>query len=185
MKLQEIIFKRPVKVLQVYCKIIVYGKAKKSFELRKEETEWQEIPSKSGFVKDSELYLPAEIIDCPNFKECGLITLEDNNRLQAFASEDLQKTNVIASNVKPDLNRCFNLHHSNSLHIFEIKNDEYLQLFLNYDQCTIGIPERKNFELCVLKKCAADTLSTPLLMNDETTYFAERCRFETKCMEDM
>jgi hypothetical protein len=152
MKLQEIIFKRPVKVLQVYCNIIVYGKAKKSFELRKEETRWREMASKSGFVKNDELYLPENILDCPNLKACGLITLEDNNRLQAFASEDFQKINVIASNFEPDLNHCFNLHHPGKLHIFEIKADPILQLFLNYDHYTIGIPERENFKLCALER---------------------------------
>ena len=152
MKLQEIIFKRPVKILQAYCNINIYGKAKKSLELRKEEIAWREIPSKSGYIHDDVLYLPETILDCPHFKESGLITIEDYNQPQSFSSRDLRNTKVVASNIEPATNRCFNLHHPNKLDIFEIRSDEFLRLFLNYDHYTVGIPERENFELCTLKK---------------------------------
>jgi hypothetical protein len=152
MKLQEIIFKRPVKVLQIFSNIIVYGKARKSFEARKEETLWRPMSSKSGYVKDNELYLPENIFDCDNLKNCALITIEDKNPPHAFVSGDLKKTNGIASNIEPATNRCFNLHHHKKLEIFEIRSGEFLRLFLNYDQYAVGIPERENFELCAIKK---------------------------------
>lgn len=151
MKLQEISFKRPVKIITIFRNINIYDKSKKSFDDRKEDTAWQAIPSKSGYVKDNELYLPETITGSINVNNCSLITIEDDNRQQGFNTTDLQHTNVIASNKKPERNRCFNTSHSWKLDIFDIKPNIEFEVFLHYDYFEVGIPERDNFKICSLK----------------------------------
>jgi hypothetical protein len=79
-----------------------------------------------------------------------MITLEDNNQQKAFTTTALQPTKIITSNNGPDSNRCFKQKNFAKIDIFEIKND--LELFLKYDRYEVGIPERENFKLCILKK---------------------------------
>lgn len=151
MKLQEFNFKRPVKVLTVVRNINIYGKSKKSFDDRKEDTAWRPISSKSGYVKDNELYLPETITDNINLNNCGLITIEDDNHQQGFDATDLQRSNVIASNKKAARNRCFNKTHTWKLDIFDLRPTVEFEVFLHYDYFEVGIPERDNFKICALK----------------------------------
>ena len=151
MKLKEINFRRPVKILTIFRTISIYDKSKKSFNDRKEECAWREISSKSGYIKDNELYLPEQILEATNLAACGLITIEDDNQQQAFDAVDLQRTKVIASNKNPEKNRCFNTRHSNRLDIFDIKFKSEIDVFLHYDYFDVGIPERDNFKICSLK----------------------------------
>jgi len=152
MKLQEIIFKKPVKIVQIFRNINVYGKAKKSFDDRRDEMTWRDIPSKSGYVTDNELYLPEKILDNADFKRCGLITIEDDNLSPTFSSPDLRFTTVIKGGFETIYNHCFHLNQRAKVGIFEIRNNDGLELFLQYDYYEIGIPERENFKLCDLKQ---------------------------------
>jgi hypothetical protein len=151
MKLKEINFRQPVKILTIFRNINIYGKSKKSFDDRKEEFAWHEIFSKSGYIKGNELYLPEHVSDATNLAACGLITIEDNNHKQAFHTTDLQHTMVIASNKTPERNRCLNLNHPNRLDIFDIKFKSEIEIFLHYDYFEVGIPERDHFKICSLK----------------------------------
>jgi hypothetical protein len=80
MKLQEITFRRPVKIVQVFRNINIYGKADKSFENRKEAMEWKPVSSRSGYVVDNDLFLPEKFFDNNVPGNCEIITLEDNNQ---------------------------------------------------------------------------------------------------------
>jgi hypothetical protein len=153
MKVQEVIFKRPVKIIQVFRSIKIYGKANKSFDTRKEDLDWGDIQSKSGCIVDKELYLPEKILSNPDFKNCDLITIEDDNQPQAFTSTDLRFTKVIDSNIEYDYNHCFNLTNPGKLDIFEIKSFKgELELYLHYGYFEIGIPKRDNFKLCMIRR---------------------------------
>jgi hypothetical protein len=152
MKLQEITFKRPIRIFQVFRNINVYGKANKSFDDRKDRMTWKVIPSKSGHVIDGELYLPEQILKNADLLTCDLITIEDDNQPQTFTSSDLRFTKVIGSNYEPDFNHCFHLARHNKLDIFEIRKEDEIELHLQYGYFEIGIPERKNFKLCDIKK---------------------------------
>lgn len=142
MKLQEVTFKRPVRVFQVFRNIHVYDKTQKSFEDRKEALAWQEIPSKSGWVVDNELYLPEKILQDPGFTACNLITIEDNHLV-----------NVARTEYEQESNHCFTLGNFIKLDIFKLKRDhEELELFLQHGYFEVGIPSRDNFKLCTIKK---------------------------------
>ena len=67
MKLEQIQFRKSIKILQVFCNINYYGKTEKSFQDRKETMAWREIPSTNGHVIDNELYLPESILKKPRF----------------------------------------------------------------------------------------------------------------------
>lgn len=151
MNLQEIKFKTPVKILQIFRNINIYGKNDKSLNNRKEVLRWNEIQSKSGYVSDGELYLPETILKNPDFKTCDSITIEDNNQPEAFSSNDLRFTNVIASNTPQQHNSCLRLRNGLKYKIFEVRKNNEMELFLNWNYFTVGIPERKNFKLCELE----------------------------------
>jgi hypothetical protein len=90
MKLKEINFRRPVKILTIFRNISIYDKSKKFFNERNDESASREIFSKNGYIKDNDLHLPEQIPDATNLTACGLITIEDNNHQQAFHTTDLQ-----------------------------------------------------------------------------------------------
>lgn len=135
MRNSRVNFKHPVCVLQVFRNINVYGKDKRSFEDRKEDMEWKEFHSKSGFVRDGQFYLPETILHLPHFQNGDLITLEDS----------------MQQNTSEETNECFYLHHPNPLHIFELKKEEELVLLLKYGYFEVGAPKRNDFKLCELK----------------------------------
>lgn len=155
MKPESIEFARPVKVLQVFRNINLYGKSKKSIDDRRSELEWREIRSKSGHVIDGQLFLPESIKTNPDFRTCDLITIEDDNQPQIFTAGHLQLTKLMA--IVPRLpdpliaNHCFNLVRPNKLDIFEIRRASELELFLQYGHFDVGIPKRNNFKLCEVK----------------------------------
>ena len=150
MKQQEIIFKKPVKVIQVFRNINVYDKTLKSFEDRKDSFEWKEISSKSGYVQSGELFLPEQISDDPIFSDCGLITIEDDKLPTVIPSYEVRYIMPPASNAVAPNNRCFKFPGTNELDIFKIKIAEQIELHLNYSYFGIGIPERENFKICEL-----------------------------------
>lgn len=147
MKPQEIIFKRPVRILSIRRKINIYGKDKKSFNDRKEDVAWEPIASTSGFVsEDNRLFLPERILEDPNLQTCELITIEDTD--SALAGDNIDSGE---SAHQPEGHHCFNLHHPNKIDIFELRFDNELELYLQYGHFEVGIPSRENFKLCTLK----------------------------------
>lgn len=151
MKVQEVVFKKPVRVIQVFRKINFYGKTTKSFEDRKDDTQWLNIFSKSGYVKDKELWLPEQVFKNPNFEICTLITLEDNSQSQFISGKDLISNKTVISNNAVVYNNCFYLSRESNIDIFEIKGDSGIELHLNYNYSEVGVPRRDNFKLCDIK----------------------------------
>lgn len=145
MKLQEIHFKRPVKVLQVFFLINRYGKEEKSFADRKEKLALQPVASISGHVKEGALYLPDSISDHPGILGCDLITLEDD-----LAGN--RKDPVFGKKEEVACNRNFSLFRPIPFYIFELKKAALLELHLKYGFFEIGLPSRENFKICELKK---------------------------------
>lgn len=156
MKAASIEFARPVKVLQVFRNINIYGKPKKSLDDRKAELEWSEIPSRSGHVIDGQLFLPESIKTDPDVRSCDLITIEDDTQPQIFTPAHLQFTKVMAIVSRlpqpPPTNHCFNLLRPNKLDIFELRLKDELELYLQYGYFDVGIPKRNNFKLCEVKQ---------------------------------
>jgi hypothetical protein len=155
MHAERIEFGRPVKVMQVFRNVNLYGKSKKSFEARRAEMQWGDIFSKSGHVIDGQLFLPASVSKDPDVRSCDLITLEDDNQEQVFSAAHLQFTKVIRFLPRlphpPLTNRFMNLTRPNKLDIFELRNEGELELYLEHGYYTIGIPKRSNFKLCEVK----------------------------------
>ena len=151
MKLQEVTFKRLVRVFQVFRNIHVYDKTQKSFEDRKEALAWQEMPSKSGWVVDNELYLPERILEEPRFTTCNLIIIKDDNPRPLTLTNDSRRKPT--GQDEEDYTRCFTLGNFIELDIFQLKrNQEELELFLQHGYFEVGIPARENFKLCTIKK---------------------------------
>lgn len=149
MKPTEILFNKPVRIIQVFRNINIYNKAKKSFEDRKEEMEWKDIPSKSGYVHNNELYLPESIQLHPAFHQCNIITLEDdNNPASLFSTSPFPNQPL---NKIPVYNRCFNLQHAIGIDIFKLKMKTDIELHLQYGYFEVGTPERENFKCCSIK----------------------------------
>jgi hypothetical protein len=136
MKLQEIVFKKPVKVIQVFKKINIYGKEEKSFELRKEEMQWNNLSSKSGFVKNGEVFIPENILNKKDPQLSEIIILTDNASTRDSMSAVEENQYLL-----PALSWRFE--------IFELKKN--LDIFLRYNEYEIGIPSREDFKLSTLK----------------------------------
>lgn len=152
MSLKQITFKHPVKVFQVFRNINVYGKANKSFDNRREKTEWKPISSKAGYVKDGELYLPESILGNPDFKTCDVITFEDNAEIKPVTALDMAYARYYNLDIKPVYNHCFHLDRVNKLDIFEIRKTDEIELHLLYGYFEIGTPKRGNIKLCEIRK---------------------------------
>lgn len=136
MKVQEIEFKKPVKIIQLFKKINIYSKAEKSFELRKERMRWHDLSSKSGYIKDEALFLPETLLQRKDFQICEMILLSDN-----------------VSNPHNEVSLSENLYFLPAsfwrFDIFEI--NKYLDIFLRYNEYEIGLPTRNDFKLATLK----------------------------------
>jgi hypothetical protein len=152
MKYTEITFRKPIKVCQIFRNIMVYEKSMKSFDNRKDRIAWKDSYSKAGHIINNELYLPERILNDPNLNNCDLITIEDDNHHDTFTLSNISCTKVKSSNCEPVYNHCLDLTHPKKLDIFELRNNEEFEIYLNYGHFEVGIPERDNFKLCELEK---------------------------------
>lgn len=153
MKLQEIYFRRPAKVFQVFKNINVYGKASKSYEDRKEQLQWKTVLSKSGYVDGSELYLPSSVLEHPDLKTCDMITLEDDMQPQFFDAANLARTKAMSFGYWLETNRFLYTTRPNQFDIFEIRAlGESVEINLIPGYFSVGIPERSSFKLCEVHK---------------------------------
>lgn len=137
MKLPEIFFKKPAKVIQVFKKINIYGKDEKSFDLRKDLMQWNNILSKSGYIKNGEIFIPENILDKKDHQLCEIILLTDNASNRDLISADEENQYLLPA-------------FSWRFEIFELKKN--LDIFLRYNEYEIGIPSREDFKLSTLKK---------------------------------
>ena len=151
MKLQRIEFKKPVKVIQLFKKISVYTKAEKSFELRKDEMQWNDLTSKSGYINEGELFLPESFSDKKDAHLTDLILMADNS---------IMSNNESAT---PE-NQYFLPSPTYRFDIFEIKKN--LDLFLRYNEYDIGMPKRNDFKLAALRK----GISLEIRINGKSDY---------------
>ena len=65
---------------------------------------------------------------------------------------DHNNPEMLFANNMEDRNSCFRLSQPNRFAIFELRKQEELELYLQYGYFEVGIPERKNFKLCTIKK---------------------------------
>lgn len=137
---QELIFAKPVKVIQVFRHINIYDKKAKSFDQRIMANTWNSIRSKWGHVLDGKLYLSENILIKESFKSCELIMITDDNHHYTHNIDQLDPVQY------------FDLPQSTPFGIFEIKPKDKLELHLVYDHFKIGIPARDPFKLCDLKE---------------------------------
>lgn len=147
-------FPSPVKIFQVFRHVNVYGKDEKSFDARREKMEWKPMPSKSGYVKDGELYLPESIQDNPDFKTCDLITIIDNAGPGQMPPYKGNREQPWARPPAPVYNHCFHLTRVNKLDIFKIHKQGEIELHLEYGDygcLELGVPRRDNIKLCDIK----------------------------------
>jgi hypothetical protein len=145
MKHQQVIFKKPVKVLQVYRMVNEYGKDEKSFADRKEKLVWKPIASSGGYIANGILHLPEIIEQDKKFSNCDLVTIEDEADITMQ-----QEWKLINKRYEKGSNRCFNLHHMNTYEFFGLRNIP-LELSLQYDNTIVGDPSRDNFTLATLE----------------------------------
>jgi len=145
MKHQEVIFKKPAKVLQIFRMVNQYGKAEKSYEDRKDKLRWKPGSSSNGYVADGNLFLPETIQLEKKFGNCDLITIED-----AADITPQQEWKLINKHYEKGNNHCFNLHHINTYEFFGFRN-EPLELSLQYNSSLLGDPSRNNFTLAILE----------------------------------
>lgn len=146
MKHDQVIFHKPAILLQVFRMINEYDKTEKSFAERKDRLVWKGISSRNGYVADGALYLPDSIQQDPKFKNCDLITLEDEADITPQ-----QEWKIIGKHYEKGNNHCFNLHHVSTYEFFGFKNDP-VELSLKYNASLVGDPSRDNFVLTTLEK---------------------------------
>lgn len=143
MRIQIIQFHRPESVLQIYRNIHIYDKTMKSFDDREEAMRWKDISSQSGFIRDNALYLPEAAQEINGFRQCDLITVEDD-RLPLPSP-------AYSHNPQRFANRCFHLSKPAKADIFRIeRKGTDMELHLEYGYFEIGIPGGENFKLCNL-----------------------------------
>ena len=137
MKKDIISFKRPKLVLQVFQKIIIYHQDQKSFETRKDQSQWKEsIDSISGFLEKERLVLSQEH-KSERLQSVDLIILNDYNNPIYFPARNVQLSNLKYSKV--------------DFEIFQLRNfSEDIEIHLEYGHFSVGVPERDNFKLCNL-----------------------------------
>lgn len=146
MKHQELIFKKPVKILQIYRMVNEYGKDERSFADRKNKLVWKPISSQSGFVEDEVLYLPEDTLQDKKLGNGDLITIEDESDITPQ-----QEWKTVNKYYEKGNNHCFNLHHINTYECFGFKGDP-LELSLRYNHTLVGDPSRDDFTLTRVEK---------------------------------
>jgi hypothetical protein len=151
MKSQEITFKHPIKIFQVFRYINSYKKSEKSLDDRKDKVDWNTVPSKSGYVFQDELYLPESILNEPRLLTCDLIMLEDDLIPIHSKINDLTQPKGVSSR-KSGAVHYFHLNRKCTFDIFEIKQNEQVELHLKYGYFEVGTPARENFKLCEIRK---------------------------------
>jgi len=161
MALQTLRFTHPVKAIQIFRKIYLYGKDEKAFSDRKEKLVWKPFDCRSGFVLNNQLYLPASIGNNVHLNNCQLITLEDGAKPYA--------TDVMYQN------QCFQKNAHIELDIFKIKWNDPMELHLNYGYFSVGLPERQNFQVAILEK----EKPIEILINGKTDFSASSRRQRT------
>ncbi len=142
----------PKWVLQVFTLVVPYTKEEKSFEDRKDRSQWNSYTGSSTSqlkvnpdTEETELTLSSEhtFLD---IMENDLIVLNDSNDESDFGSIHFYNLNKKHGNIPFSI---FKLQKSKTL------NDSgglelELELHLNYNETTIGDPKRENFKIANL-----------------------------------
>lgn len=140
MNTEEKTLNRPVKIIQVYRYIHIYGKENKSDNNIKNTDPWIPIHSRTGQYIDGKLYISENKWASGNPVNLDLILLLDEMPSGTSFSE--KETESIYF---------LNLGHPKKWEIFELSLMDNLELHLKYDHFAIGEPSREDFKLCELK----------------------------------
>ena len=140
MKAGEIIFPRPLRIIQAYCHTYVYAKNERSYAVRKENTAW-DIESKIGFVSNDRLHLPETFFEDLNLDDCILITMEDYY---------YNKRGPRGGPMPSGLNRSFNIGTNGRINIFQLHLGNGMELYLDADDKYCH-PKRDRFKVCELR----------------------------------
>lgn len=137
MNFEEIILHHPLKILQVYRHIYIYGKENKKTDERSIANTWHSIPSSYSYFLKGGLYIAEDSLITDNIKNSFAILIVDDNTPSA------------SLNVNESVN-ILNLTHPKKWGFFEISLKEKLELHLKYDHFEVGEPARDDFKLCEL-----------------------------------
>lgn len=132
--------KKPVKVLQVFCKVVYYRKDEKSFADRKHKLEWQAVDSVNGHSIDQQLFLPERMLEHPRLMRCDLIAIVDDQTVEHYHGRELEH------------NDCLVLDVPRPLGIFNLAQKEELELHLRHEPLSTEIPKRDGFKISDLRK---------------------------------
>ena len=121
--------------LQVFC-IKSFANKEEFRNSNNKIPDWAEkISSSAGFLKDQTLYLPDTIANAPDFQKSNLFILQDS----ILGNSQTIPYHFPKNSIK-------------SYEYFHIKiKEEELWLRLNYDELSLGEPQRENFDICPLK----------------------------------
>jgi len=139
MNLKELRLHKPVKIIYVYCYILIYDKQHKPSPRKKGIDTGSHIQFHSGNLTKDTLYLPADIFEQKDLNNIDLILLiqdRTDNLLKKDRSEEVV---------------FLNLSHPKKFKIFEFSVNGNIELHLKYDHFEIGEPAREDFKLCDLK----------------------------------
>lgn len=139
MKATVVTLKKPVKILQVFSKILYYYKDEKSFADRKHKLEWQDAESVNGFVADQQLYLPEQVLAHPALHRCNVITIIDDQTIEQYPWREKEDNN------------CFVLDVPRPFGDFNLALAEELELHLRHQSLSIQKPSRPAYKVCDLR----------------------------------
>lgn len=134
--------KHPIHIIQIFNNSYEYGKNEKSYSERKDNYAWKKkITSQSGYVENGVLKLNDTYAKLLNLNTISVLLLIDyNNDFEEKRASD-----------NPYIKTADNQATFFNWNCFQFKKEDTLQLHLNWDYGTIGLPERENFKICELK----------------------------------
>lgn len=131
-------------VFQVYRSLVIYTKAEKQSGNVAIRPTWQPIHSDNGWVKDGVVYLNKAILEDKKFPSAKVVILMDQQEGSAQTVSHITDKVILSSNLQ-----------YNKIDFFELAFADAFELHLRCDQSMIGLPERDNYQLCLLREGSA------------------------------
>lgn len=132
--------KRPIHIIQVFTNSYTYGKDEKSFSgSRKDYATWKNsVHSTSGFIENDILKLNKSAFDSTTDFAGNALLLIDNNHGPIQRSQQIDVGEISRRDF--------------TWGIFRFRQKEQIEVELEWDYWTIGIPKRERFKLFHLVK---------------------------------